>query len=123
MLVPPPKALPISSVRAVAEMSAVIRANTNAQGLQRSRVECGAIAKLPMDFVRQARLRAAMDEDTLELTARLCTRIGMIMEDASVIALTIGAASEADRMEALAQLDAASGRISDLVRAVRAVQS
>ena len=104
-------------------MSAVIRANTNAQGLQRSRVECGAIAKLPMDFVRQARLRAAMDEDTLELTARLCTRIGMIMEDASVIALTIGAASEADRMEALAQLDAASGRISDLVRAVRAVQS
>ena len=63
-----------------------------------------------------------MDEDTLELTASLCTRIGMIMEDASVIALTLAAASEADRMEALAQLDAAAGRISDLVRVVWAVQ-
>jgi len=85
-------------------------------------MECEAMAKLHMDIVRQARLRAAMDEDALKLTARLCTRIGMIMEDASVIALTIGAASEGDRMEALAQLDAAAGRISDLVRAVRAVQ-
>lgn len=81
------------------------------------------MAKLHMDFVCEERLRAAMDEDTLELTARLCTRIGMIMEDASVIALTLAAASGADRMEALAQLDAAAGRINDLIRAVQAVQT
>jgi hypothetical protein len=28
-----------------------------------------------------------MDEDTIELILQLCTRIGMIMEDASVVAL------------------------------------
>lgn len=67
------------------------------------------MAKLHMDFVCEERLRAAMDEDNLELTARLCTRIGIIMEDASVIALTIGAASEGDRTGALAQLSAAAG--------------
>jgi hypothetical protein len=63
-----------------------------------------------------------MDDDTAELTTRLCTRIGMIMEDVSVIALTIGAASEVDRADALAQLDEAARRISDLVRTARAVQ-
>jgi hypothetical protein len=31
-----------------------------------------------------------MDEDAHELVAQLCTRIGMIMEDASVEALTAG---------------------------------
>lgn len=30
-----------------------------------------------------------MDEDTLDLISKLCTRAGMIMEDASVDALTI----------------------------------
>lgn len=31
-----------------------------------------------------------MDENTAELVARLCTRTGMIIEDASANALTIG---------------------------------
>lgn len=64
-----------------------------------------------------------MDDDTAELTARLCTRIGMIMEDASIIALTIGALDEEERLETLAQLDAAARCIRDLVRAARAIQS
>jgi hypothetical protein len=64
-----------------------------------------------------------MDDDTAELTARLCTRIGIITEDSSIIALTIGALGGKERLEALAQLDAAARCISDLVRAARAIQS
>ncbi|KUO54642.1 MAG: hypothetical protein APF78_05620 [Sphingomonadales bacterium BRH_c3] len=86
-------------------------------------MECETIAKLHMDFACQLGLRPAMDDDTAELTARLCTRIGMIMEDAGIIALTIGSQSEVDRLVTLAQLDAAARSICDLVCAARAIQS
>jgi hypothetical protein len=63
-----------------------------------------------------------MTDDTAELTAQLCTRIGMIMEDASVLALGIGRADEAGRVHAIAQLDTATIRITALVRAAQAIQ-
>lgn len=63
-----------------------------------------------------------MDDDTAELTTWLCAHIGMIKEEVSVITLPICAASEVGRLEALAQLDEAAKRISDLVRAARAIQ-
>jgi hypothetical protein len=103
-------------------MPAVIYNYTNAQLPSEVDWNVGPLAMLHMDFVRQGRLRQPMDDDTAELTTRLCSRIGMIMEDASVLALTIGTASEAGRLEVLAQLDEAAVRISDLVRAARAIQ-
>ena len=64
-----------------------------------------------------------MDEDTAELASRLCTRIGMIMEDASVVALTIGSMEEAERSDAIARLEKDARRIDKLIGAVRALAS
>ena len=64
-----------------------------------------------------------MDEDTAELVSRLCTRIGMIMEDASVVALTIGSMEEAERSDAIARLEKDARRIDKLIGAVRALAS
>ena len=62
-----------------------------------------------------------MDEHTSELIAQLCTRIGMIMEDASVVALTVGGLTVKERDDAIAALEAAAERISALVAAVKAL--
>ncbi|MCB2073060.1 MAG: hypothetical protein H6917_00915 [Novosphingobium sp.] len=64
-----------------------------------------------------------MDEDTAELASRLCTRIGMIMEDASVVALTIGSLDEADRPDAIARLENDARCIDQLIGAVHALAS
>jgi len=58
-----------------------------------------------------------MDDDTAELIAQLCTRIGMIMEDVSDMALTLGKADAGHRAKSLRQLERASEQISRLVRA------
>jgi hypothetical protein len=63
-----------------------------------------------------------MDDDTRDLVNQLCTRIGMIMEDASVLALIISSVDQADRVERLTQLAHASARISALVRAAMALE-
>jgi hypothetical protein len=58
-----------------------------------------------------------MDEDG-ELIDALCTRIGMIMEDASVVALSRGGGNRDDR---LAQLAAALEQMSALAGAAQAI--
>lgn len=55
--------------------------------------------------------------DDAELIIQLCTRIGMIMEDASPDALTIGSLSPEQRLDRLRQLGRAADQISALVRA------
>ena len=60
-----------------------------------------------------------MDEHTNELIAQLCTRIGMIMEDASVMALTVGGLTVKERDDAIGLLAAAAERISALVASVK----
>ena len=62
-----------------------------------------------------------MDEHTNELIAQLCTRIGMIMEDASVVAVTVGGLTVKERDDAIAALEAAAERIGALVSAVTAL--
>ena len=62
-----------------------------------------------------------MDEDTSELIEQLCTKIGMIMEDASVVALTVGGLTVKERDDAIAALEAAAERIGALVSAVTAL--
>jgi len=59
-----------------------------------------------------------MDQDNAELIGMLCTRIGSIMEDASVIALTIGAIEPGQRLARLVELKRASATIASLFAAV-----
>lgn len=44
--------------------------------------------KLAVDFAVALRLSGHMDDDTRYLIVQLCTRAGMVMEDATVIALS-----------------------------------
>lgn len=87
---------------------------------QRSRMEC-AYAKLPMDFSAHTRLRRDMDDDKRELLIRLCTRAGMEMEDASVVALTIGSLGDQEIDSSLGQLRKSAMRISTLIDAARSL--
>ena len=62
-----------------------------------------------------------MDPDDLELIARLCTKVGMVMEDASGIAITT-TGRQSDHIRAtLAELTTAANTIAALVRAAAAI--
>ena len=77
--------------------------------------------KLDMDFGAAPRLRGCMDENTDDLIAQLCTRIGMIMEGASVTALTVGRMLPRDQLAVIDELEGAAKRIDALVAAARAL--
>ena len=62
-----------------------------------------------------------MDDDTEDLAIQLCTQIGMMMEDASVAALTIGGLEPADRPAALLKIERASAHIHALMTAAKAL--
>ena len=64
-----------------------------------------------------------MDKDTDDLIAQLCTRVGMIMEDSSVAALTVVGLTAEKRDGVIAALEAATVRsaMSCPVRALIAV--
>jgi len=62
-----------------------------------------------------------MDDETQELINLLCTRIGVIMEDASVVALTIGSRDQNARLAAIGELELAAERIDRLVKATKAL--
>lgn len=59
-----------------------------------------------------------MDDDTDNLIAQLCTRIGMIMEDASPVAIGIGAMTVAERRAAITEISVAAAQISAICEAV-----
>ena len=52
-----------------------------------------------------------MEDETSVLVAQLCTRIGMIMEDASPVALTDAGLDAVERKAALADLAQAIGQL------------
>jgi hypothetical protein len=60
-----------------------------------------------------------MDDDTIELIRQLCTRIGMIMEDASVSALVSGSGD--DPASKVASLRLAVEQAAALVAAAQAL--
>jgi len=76
------------------------------------------VEKLDLDFASVFRRRAHMNDDNDELIELLCTRIGAIMEDASVIALTIGAVPPMERGVRIRQLQRASASIAAITAAV-----
>ena len=59
-----------------------------------------------------------MDDDTDNLIAQLCTRIGMIMEDASPVAIGFGAMTAAERRAAVTEISVAAAQISAICEAV-----
>lgn len=77
--------------------------------------------KLCLDFAPQSRRADTMEDDTHELIAQLFTRAGMIMEDASVIALTVAGMHETERKIAVAELGSATKQISALIAAAEAL--
>lgn len=63
-----------------------------------------------------------MDDDNEELLVLLCTRIGSIMEDASVLALTIRTTRDGERAARIAELKRASESIAVLLMAVEVLR-
>lgn len=60
-----------------------------------------------------------MDDEIDDLIAQLCTRIGMTMEDVSVIALTGARGSDAEVASTVARIEQASEKIAGLVQAAK----
>ena len=58
-----------------------------------------------------------MDPDTRDLIVRLCTQAGMIMEDASLLGITMPSHNEGGMVEAMARLRRAAEAIATLVTA------
>lgn len=83
---------------------------------------CRAAKKLHVDFAPRPWLACGMDEDAADLIIQLCTRAGMLMEDASVLALTLGSVEPSLRGQVLGQLVEASERISSLLQEAMALQ-
>jgi len=62
-----------------------------------------------------------MDEDTDQLIALLCTRVGMLMEDASALALTVGRIEPDTRAARIEELQNATATMVRLVAAAQAL--
>lgn len=58
-------------------------------------------------------------DDTDELVTRLCTQIGMVMEDTSIVALTVGGLSGSEKTNAIAEIGVAAENIWRLIEAAR----
>jgi len=97
--------------------------DTNAPRAGEVQCNMGPATKLDMDFGPLSRRGGAMDDDTEDLVTQLCTRIGMIMEDTSVLALTVRGMDQVGRRAALWNIEQAAGRIHALVAAAKALKS
>lgn len=62
-----------------------------------------------------------MDGETRELIAHLFTRIGMIMEDASTVALLAGSGDQVAHEEAAVAIEQAAEKIAALASAINAL--
>jgi hypothetical protein len=62
-----------------------------------------------------------MDEDTLELIQRLCTRAGMILDDASADALTTTSSDACTMSEKLTRLADAAHGVGAIIAAAQAL--
>lgn len=78
--------------------------------------------KLVMDLPARAALRVAMDADRRERIASLCTEIGALMEDVSVVALECRG-DETTIRQRVDDLAAAIAKMHDLVTTARALAS
>jgi len=78
--------------------------------------------KLRLDFFDAPRCGRVMEDDH-DLLALLCTRIGIIMEDTSTIAVTAAIMESDERARAIAEISRAISRLSTLAAAVVALST
>ena len=97
--------------------------DTNAPRAGEVQCNLGPATKLGMDLGPLSRRGGAMDGETQDLVIQLCTRIGMIMEDTSVLALNVKGMDSARRRAALRKIEQAADRIHALVAAAKALKS
>lgn len=62
-----------------------------------------------------------MDDIDHKLISLLCTKIGMLMEDHSTLALTVGSKSEGGQKAAVDELAVASSKIARLAAAAQSI--
>ena len=62
-----------------------------------------------------------MDDIDQELISLLCTKIGMLMEDHSTLALTVGGQVDGEQNAAIDELSAASTKIAALAAAAQSI--
>ena len=74
-----------------------------------------------MDFPGVSSLPAPMDNDRRDLIVSLCTQIGMIMEDASDLALTMRGITDEDLAHRVDEIDIAIRRMQALIIAAIAL--
>ena len=91
--------------------TAMLRSRTKSNG------ETYGAEKLDMDLIAVLRRHAHMNDLNNELIDLLCTRIGAIMEDASVVALTIRAGPPEERVARIMELERASASIAAMTAA------
>ena len=74
-----------------------------------------------MDLWRRLSIAVGMDDVDRELISLLCTKIGMLMEDCSTLALTVYSQPYAEQKEAIEELAHASTIIANLTAAARSI--
>ena len=112
-----------------ATLYAAIRCDYQCLRTHRSRMECRAKAnkvepgtlKLRLDLLGLPSLGASMDKDNDDRIRDICTRIGSIMEDASIAALIWKPPARQTVEERLNMLDDAQRAIAELVSEARSV--
>ena len=103
LLLPPPEALPVVPVRAAARYPDRDSHEDQCLLFPGSPMETAPREKLRLDFGGRSGRGREMDDDNSDLIAQLCTRIGMTMEDASVVALTVAGMHRDERRAALVE--------------------
>jgi hypothetical protein len=88
-----------------------------------SSVKFGLSEKLRLDLPAHSVRRVVMDDDAHDLVVQLCTMIGMIMEDTSVVALTVSGLDDHQRRRAMAEIQTAATRINNLAGAITALSA
>ena len=119
MLLPPPRAPPITRSGLAAGHVGCESRQHQCSHCRRSRMECAAHKSCVWTSPRGESVVPAMDADTADLVDQICTRIGMMMEEASVIALTTRRLSNEQRVAAVAQLRTTTRIISALAEAAK----
>lgn len=87
----------------------------------RDSVDARPFEKLDMDLRLNWGLGVRMDVDANDLVIRLCTRIGMLMEDSSPIALSMGTLTPNETLRTLTELEQAIEQMASLINAARVI--
>lgn len=62
-----------------------------------------------------------MDDETADLVRQLCTRAGMIMEDATTVVIFVGGKTPAELRSTVGELQILSDRVAAILAAARVI--